>query len=167
MDARLSEIRKTISRLKDEPISFKDYSDYVMEWIVREGGSVFDGYFAKNAVGWRNINRDGVRDVVTLPWSFFEPEDGRNGSPLLGEARAILHQIPSIQALCAFLPDKVHAAMMKAIRETVGDSWPDGRLPVAERRAMIAALTEEERSIEEQRAKLQAELDAIIASVAV
>lgn len=165
IDERISEIDRTIARLRAEPVSFEDYSEFVRQWIIREGSEWVAPLFGREAVGVAGGVEKLDEAVFSLPWSHFELAQGSSLTiPVKGNAPGYLHRMSVPKALFAFFPDKAHEKIMEKIEIALEGRWPDGRMPVAERRKMIAGLSGERTELHARRVELQAEVDRMVAS---
>lgn len=157
LDSRINEIRQTVSRLQQDPISLDDFGVFLRACIVKKGQAWLNSAPATAFVGPSFLGE--MANLHQQPWEVFE-----NGAlPHHSLLRKLLGGDISGAAIFAVFPDQVCAVILENFKKEVGTVWGNNdAVPVAERRAMIALLNEERTGLEEQRKALQNEIDAMV-----
>ncbi|NMG46417.1 hypothetical protein GPA22_22115 [Aromatoleum toluvorans] len=159
-DARMQQIAQDINALKEAPISFEDWSKYLKDYIQRRGANWPDSVFMmKVSSGESRFPGDPLIGVGAREWREFEG----GTSPLFG-AEAYLSKITEgdvFSALCAVAPKLVHARLVSSLKAR-GTRFGTDLLPVPQRKLLVAKLELEHKTLETQRAGLQAEIDELV-----
>lgn len=150
---RKTKIAAEIARLRAMPISLEDWGQYLKAEIAAQGqgwmGS-FPGDLLARGTFKTPSNERG--------WIDFEREDG-SFCNLPGESFGSYGDGTALRALCALFPGQVHQALMERIKGRIGERWGNIDLPtVAERRAEIVRLEQEDERLDERQTQLSGRL---------
>lgn len=147
---QIGSINGRIDELIRMPISFEDYGIKLKALIDRSAAehvktverSLFrstGGEVPQNTLPWNDSDALGY-----FPDFFF----GGNGS--------------NAEMLCAFFGDIIYEKFMARAKESIGKRWGNTEYPsVAERRKMIAELTQQSTALKTKRAELEAQINEI------
>lgn len=157
LDSRINEIKQTISRLQQSPISLEDFGVFLRASIAQKGKE-----WLRSAPASAFVGREFIGEPTAFhlrPWVEFE----NGGLVHHNILRRLLSSDGSSAAIFAIFPDQVCAAILENLKKEVGAAWGNGdAVPVAERRSLIASLKEECAGLEAQRSALQNEIDAMV-----
>jgi len=164
---RIDEITAKIKELRSAPVSLDDWSVFLLEHIRRIGDRWPDERFMKAAFTPAGAYGHGETAPNKASWENFESDRGafRDALPftagrMLVSNESSVNADNDMTALCAIMPEQVHAAMMKKIKSRYANNWGNNDLmPVKERRTLIASLLREQNGLNKERKTLQAEID--------
>lgn len=157
LDKQINEVKETIHRLQQAPISLEDFGVFLRATIVEKGRAWLKSVPASAFVSSSYLGQEAA--FHHQPFDAFEA-----GSLIQHNIfRRLLSGEGAGDAIFAIFPDQVSATILENLKKEIGDTWGnDDAVPIAERRTLIASLKKECAGLEAQRSALQNEIDAMV-----